>query len=302
VSGPPSDDVTARSDGHRSDAHGQLSESDEHLQAIVLAALTLLVLVSGAAVGAVWLLIATALLQAGLILTWAFGTGMPGRNGALIIGAGAAIGADVAVSVYPHRGLAPLLIVLGLAVPVMFVHQLARGVVRTRTTESLSKVALLVVAVTGAAAFPQLRHEFDGAKLATAATVTVCAAVLVAHIGDRLWSHPRFDPAVSRGLFGVVAGTIVGGACGLLLLKGVDGFGLTRAVWVGPVMAAVAALLSVGAGFVVHGLPETHPADPTTDAGPYHEGDPSLLPVVSVLLPLALSAPAAYLLCIAGHG
>jgi hypothetical protein len=156
--------------------------------------------------------------------------------------------------------------------------------------------------VTGAAAFPQLRHEFDGAKLATAATVTVCAAVLVAHIGDRLWSHPRFDPAVSRGLFGVVAGTIVGGACGLLLLKGVDGFGGARAVWVGPVMAAVAALLSVGAGFVVHGLPETHPADPTTDAGPYHEGDPSLLPVVSVLLPLALSAPAAYLLCIAGHG
>jgi hypothetical protein len=302
VSGPPSDDVTARPDGHRSDSRGEPSQSEEHLQEIVLAAVTLLVLVSGAAVGAVWLLVATALLQAGLILTWAFGTGMPGRNGALIIGAGSAIGADVAVSAYPHRGLAPLLIVLGLAVPVMFVHQLARGVVRTRTTESLSKVALLVVAVTGAAAFPQLRHEFAGAKLATAATLTVSAAVLVAHVGDRLWSRPRFDPAVSRGLFGVVAGTVVGGACGLVLLKGVDGFGLARAAWVAPVMAAVATLLSVGTGFIVHGLPETRPADPTTDAGPYHEGDPSLLPVVSVLLPLALSAPAAYILCIAGHG
>jgi hypothetical protein len=99
-----------------------------------------------------------------------------------------------------------------------------------------------------------------------------------------------------------VAGTAVGGACGLVLLKGVDGFGLARAAWVAPVMAAVATLLSVGTGFIVHGLPETRPADPTTDAGPYHEGDPSLLPVVSVLLPLALAAPAAYLLCIAGHG
>jgi hypothetical protein len=99
-----------------------------------------------------------------------------------------------------------------------------------------------------------------------------------------------------------VAGIVVGGACGLVLLKGVDGFGLARAAWVGPVMATVAVLLSVGAGFVVHGLPETHPADPTTDTGPYHEGDPSLLPVVSVLLPLALSASAAYLLCVAGHG
>jgi hypothetical protein len=138
--------------------------------------------------------------------------------------------------------------------------------------------------------------------MATAATLTVAAAVLVAHVGDRLWSRPRFDPEVARGLFGVVAGTVVGGACGLVLLKDVDGFGLARAAWVAPVMAAVAALLSVGAGFIVHGLPETHPADPTTDAGPYHEGDPSLLPVVSVLLPLALSAPVAYLLCIAGHG
>jgi hypothetical protein len=302
VSGPPPDDVTARPDGHRSEARGELRQSGEQVQAIVLAALTLLVLVSGAAVGAVWLLVATALLQAGLILSWALGTGMPGRNGALIIGAGSAIGADVAVSAYPHRGLAPLLVVLGLAVPVMFVHQLARGVVRTRTTESLSKVALLVVAVTGAAAYPQLRHEFDGAKLATAATLTVSAAVLVAHVGDRLWSRPRFDRAVSRGLFGVVAGTVVGGTCGLVLLKGVDGFGLARAAWVAPVMALVATLLSVGTGFAVHGLPEIHAADPTTDAGPYHEGDPSLLPLVSVLLPVALSAPAAYLLCIAGHG
>ena len=302
MSDPPYDDVTARPNGHRSDARAELSASDEHRQVVALAVMTLLVLVSGAAVGAVWLLIATALLQAGLILTWAFGTGMPGRNGALIIGAGAAVGADIAVSAYPHRGLAPLLVVLGLAVPVMFVHQLARGVVRTRTTESLSKVALLVVAITGAAAFPQLRHEFDGAKLATAATLTVTAAVLVAQVADRLWSRPRFDPAVSRGLFGVVAATVVGGACGTLLLKGVDGFGLARAAWVGPVMAAVAALLSVGAAFIVHGLPETHPADPTTDAGPYHEGDPTLLPFVSVLLPLAVSAPAAYVLCIAGHG
>jgi hypothetical protein len=227
---------------------------------------------------------------------------MPGRNGALIIGARSAIGADVAVSAYRTAELAPLLIVLGLAVPVMFVHQLARGVVRTRTTESSRRWRCWSSPSPGRRRFHSCGIEFDGAKLATAATLTVSAAVLVAHVGDRLWSRPRFDPVVSRGLFGVVAGTVVGGPCGLVVLKGVDGFGLPRAAWVAPVMAVVATLLSVGAGFVVHGLPEIRPADPTTDAGPYHEGDPSLLPVVSVLLPLALSAPVAYVLCIAGHG
>jgi hypothetical protein len=301
VPGPPSDDVSERPNGRPLHAAGS-GQPDEHRQAAGFAAVAMVVLVSAAAVGAVALLVATALLQAALIIAWAFGTGMPGRNGAVIIGAGAAIGSDIAISANPDRGLAPLLIVLGLAVPVMFVHQLARGVVRVRTTESLSKVALLVVAVTGAAAFPQLRHEFDGGMLAVAATVTVTVALLVSHLGDRLWSRPRFDPAVSRGLFGVVAGIVVGGACGAVFLQAVDGFGLNRAAWVAPTMAAVATLLSVGAGFIVHGLPETRPADPTADTGPYHEGDASLLPLVSVLLPLALSAPAAYLLCVAGHG
>ena len=39
----------------------------------------------------------------------------------------AAAASDVAVSVWPHGRLGTLLPVFGLAVPAMFVHQLARG-------------------------------------------------------------------------------------------------------------------------------------------------------------------------------
>ena len=55
-------------------------------------------------------------------------------------------------SVRDRTSPAVLLGVLGLALPALIVHQLARGVVRVRVTESLAGVAVLVAAEVALAA------------------------------------------------------------------------------------------------------------------------------------------------------
>ena len=92
--------------------------------------------------GATQLLVAIAAVQALLAFGWSLGL-RPARphRGAIVIAALAAAGADVAVSIWPHSRLSPLLAVLGLAMPVLLVHQLMRGVGRVRVVESLGSIA-----------------------------------------------------------------------------------------------------------------------------------------------------------------
>ena len=110
------------------------------------------------------LVLGVAIVQGVLIVAWVFGTDMPGRIGALIIAVLAAVASDAVMSAWPHSQLGPLIGVLGLAVPAMFVHQLARGVVRSRVVESLSAVAVVVVATVALSALIQLRHETDARR------------------------------------------------------------------------------------------------------------------------------------------
>lgn len=77
--------------------------------------------------GALGLLIGVAVVQGVFALAWVIGADVPGRRGALLIAAVAGGGADVVASVWPHGRLGVLVAVLGLALPVLFVHQLARG-------------------------------------------------------------------------------------------------------------------------------------------------------------------------------
>jgi hypothetical protein len=181
----------------------------------------------------------------------------------------------------------------------MFVHQLARGVVRTRTVESLAKVATLVVAVTALAGYLQLRHEFDGAALATGAVLAAGVALTAGHLADLVWPRPRFDAAVDRGLVPFVVGVVFGTAAGVRALHDVVAYSTARAVYVAAAIAAVTGLLAVGAAFGVHALPEA--AEPDPDDPPARSGRPSLLPLAQVLLPFALIGPVAYLICIAGN-
>ena len=127
--------------------------------------------------GAVQLLVAIAVVQALLALAWAVVLRPPGRTGGLVIGAGAAVAADVAASVWPHSGLAAMTAVFGLAVPAMFVHQLLRGLGRVRVLASFGGIALLVLCEAALPALLQLRHEFTAVSVEGDAALAVVVAI-----------------------------------------------------------------------------------------------------------------------------
>ena len=97
-----------------------------------------LVLGAGAVAGRPGVVVTVVLAQVVLAPAWMLGTDRPGRIGGMLIGLGAAAAGDVALLVRDRTSPAVLLGVLGLALPAMIVHQLARGVVRVRVTESVA--------------------------------------------------------------------------------------------------------------------------------------------------------------------
>jgi hypothetical protein len=273
--------------------------SDEVVEEVELSLVTTLVtalvvgggLVAAARVSAIALLVAVAVVQGLFALTWVFGTAMPGRRGALIIAVMASAAADVVTSVWPEGRLGPLLGVLGVAVPAMFVHQLARGTARVQVVSSLAAVAMLVLCEVALAALLQLRHEFGtdiGGKVAGTAAAAIGGALVIGCLVDLLLPAPRFDAAVPRGLLGLLAAAGLGGSLGYLLLKDVGQFGAGRGMFAGAALGALAGLLAIAAAFVLH----------TTPAPPSALGR-RLRPAIGALLPVAVVAPAAFLLCLA---
>lgn len=253
------------------------------------------VLAGTAVAGALALLVGVAVLQAAFAVSWVFGTGMPGRKGALVLAAATAAAADTTTSVWPHGRLGPLLAVLGLAVPLMFVHQLSRGTARVQIVSSLSAVALLVLAEVALPALLQLRHEFldpdEGGRVVLAVVAAAAGAMVVGYLVDMVVATPRFDPEVPRGLLGLVASVLVGGCVGYLVLR--DGptaadFADGRAAFLGAALGAAAGLLAIAASFILFTTPE--PASPRRRP---------LRPTVAALFPLCALAPAAFLLCLA---
>jgi hypothetical protein len=276
--------------------------------AAVAVALGALLVLTGAA-SALALLVGVAVLQAVVALCWVFGAQLPGRWGALVIGAMAAIAADVCVSVWPGSRLGTLLAVVGLAVPLLFVHQLARGAARHRIVSSLGGTAALVIFVVAPAALIQLRHEFTGTYTDTDGTsgarvvAVVCAiagaALLIGYALDALAPAPRFDPDVPRGLLGVVGATGLGGSLGYLALQSPahSDFAHGRGPIVGVVIGALTGLLAVAAAFGAQSVPRL-------------DGGPAAVPaafarwarvVAAVAVPLAVVSPVSFLVCLAAR-
>ncbi|UQX88778.1 hypothetical protein M6D93_01965 [Jatrophihabitans telluris] len=247
------------------------STSTGRLAQIPLAVVTLLaggLLMGGSYLGTVGLLVAVAVVQAALVASWVLGAGLPGRIGAVLLGVAASAATDAAVVHWNSSGYEPVLGVLGVALPAMFVHQLARGVVRTRVVESLSDITVLLLAVCAIGGLLLLRYQANGDKTVLAVVGATTAALVVCHLGDAVLPAPRFDPQVDRGLPAVVLGVIAGGAVGALVLGDIIDFQGGRALFAGAAIGAVACLLSVGASFAwVHSTLVPAPAAiPATEA------------------------------------
>jgi hypothetical protein len=192
----------------------------------------------------------------------------------------------------PHGRLGTLLAVFGLAIPVMFVHQLARSAARVRVTDSLGAIAFGVLAVVALPALVQLRHEFTppsvGGRVVAAVAASAAAALVVGYLVDLVMPAPRFDPAVPRGLLAVVASAGVAGSIGHLVLHASTGFPNGRGAFVGAAVGAIAAFLAIAAAFVERSTP--------VPAGGFAR---RLRPVFAAAVPIALLAPVAFLLCLA---
>jgi hypothetical protein len=263
---------------------------------LLLAALV--AILAGAALGvgaqhsATTLLAAVAAAQAALVGAWTFGAAVPGRIGSLLIGVGVAAGADIVVMVWPHGRLGALLPVLATVSLAMFVHQLTRGVVRTRVVESLSDITLVVVAVAALPALVQLRHEFRADdqldRVASAVVGAAAAALVVGFLVDAVGSRPRFDVAVARGLPAVILAGVAGGLIGWARLRHLAEFSGWRAVVVGAAVGLTAVLVSVGASFAEAGV-----------MAPPRWWRRELRLVFGVLFAFAAVAPVGYVLCLA---
>ena len=256
----------------------------------LLAAAVAVVVAGGLAVaanaGPGQLVLGVAIIQSILIVAWVFGTAMPGRIGALIIAGLAAVASDAVLTAWPHSQLGPLIGVLGLAVPAMFIHQLTRGVARSRVVESLSAVAVVVVATVALSAWIQLRHETDA--LVTSTAIAAAGAALAAGlIIDAVVPALRFEPEVPRGLGGVFVSLVVGGIVGFVRLHGTVEFSTGRAILLGGAIGVIAGLVGVGSSYVTHTLRTS-----STGARAFRA-------VLEAVLPLAVVAPVAYVLALA---
>jgi hypothetical protein len=221
-----------------------------------------------------------------LIPAWVLGTARPGRIGGMILGLAAAGAADAALLVRDRTSPAVLLGVLGVAVPALIAHQLTRGVVRVRVTESLAGVAVLVAAEVALATLLALDRAESGNRLTGTVVLAAGAGLAAARLTDAVAAVPRIADGVPYGLLAVVSAAVAGAAAGTLTAGGP--LGTAAGAGVGALVAAVAALVSVGVGFVAVALPE-----------PRHA---LALAYLSVVLPLALVAPVGYLTALSVAG
>jgi hypothetical protein len=281
-----------------------------HIQLAALTAVLVGVLAAGGYLGSTATLVAVAVLQAVLVPCWMLGNRLPGRIGGLTLGLAAAAAADGLFLHWPTSGYSPVLGVLGVAIPLMFAHQLSRGVVRTRVVESLAGITLMLVAVVALPGLILLRHQASGRTIVLAVLAALGIGLVAAHLTDAVLPAPRFDPAMDRGLPAVVAGVAAGAVVGYLALRGLIDFAGGRGAFVGGAVAAVACLLSIATSFAesrsAFGAEpaETQPAgsqpagtEPAgTEPAARRDRLAALLPAAAAALTIALTVPAAYVL------
>lgn len=287
-----------------------------HIQLAALTAVLTGVLAAGGYLGVTATMIAVAVVQAVLIPCWMLGNRLPGRIGGLVMGGAAAAAADGLTLHWPNSGYSPVLGVLGVAIPLMFVHQLSRGVVRTRVVESLAGITLLLVAVVAVPGLIMLRYQASGRTVVLAVLASFGIGLVAAHLTDAVLPVPRFDPGLDRGLPAVMVGVAAGAVVGYLALRRLIDFAAGRGAFVGAAVAAVACLLSIAASFAETrpaargraaeagaaetGPTATGPAEAESAAGPDENTGrdrlSALRPAAAAAWTIALTIPAAYVL------
>ena len=231
-------------------------------------------------------LAAVVLLQLVLVAAWVVATGIRGFVGSLALGVLAAVGADLAMVLPARPELDGLLVVLGLGFLATVVHQMTRPAPRRYLVASLAGVVLLICSVSALAVLLAVGRLQDGPRSLETAVLVVGAALLVGHLVDLVLPRPQIAAGVPRGLLGVVLAVLAAVVVALLRRDGGTLLASMSAATLGASLGGVAALMALGASYVVA-----------------ERGAASWsLPVVQAVLPLAAAAPVAYALVLHGNG
>lgn len=233
-------------------------------------------------------LLGTAALGAGVFvvqvvvgLAWLAALDAKGGRGAFVITVLAAAAADIAVAVHSGADLGEAAPVAGIAIVVAFLHQLSR---RPRPGLTLS-LATTISAVTFAlctSAYLALVRDRTGDLAVAAGLVGVAAAMIVARLFDVVLARPPVFRDSRRGIVGVVAGCVAAAVAGAAV--GSSSSDLTAGI--GLRLGLIAALLALIADIAVDLV--------LTQAPPQDERPLSALTPLSVLLPIVLAGPVAY--------
>ena len=229
---------------------------------------------------------AVLVLQLALVAAWVVATGIRGFVGSLALGALAAVGADLAMVLPERPELDWLLAVLGLGFLLAVEHQMTRHQPRRYLVASLAGVVLLVCSVAALAVLLAVARVDDGERAVQTAVLAVGAALLAGHLVDLVLPRPRIADGVPRGVLGLVVAVLAAVVVALLRRDGGELVDSLSAAVYGAALGGVAALMAVGASYVV-----------------VERGAASwALPVVQAVLPLAAAAPVAYALALSGTG
>jgi hypothetical protein len=265
----------------------ELSSRTHHLPAAGLAVVATAATVALAlGLGDVGRLVAVGLLQLALVAAWVVATGIRGFVGSLALGVAAAAGADLAMLLPERPELDWLLAVLGLGFLAAVVHQMTRPVPRLYLVASLAGVVLLVCSVSALAVLLTLGRVQDGERAFVTAVLAAGAALVVGHLVDLVLPRPAITAGVPRGLLGLALAVLAAVLVALLRRDGSTLVDALAAATYGAALGGVAALMSLGASYVL------------TERG----RSSWALSVVQAVLPLAAAAPVAYALALYGLG
>ncbi|PWW22621.1 hypothetical protein JD79_01779 [Geodermatophilus normandii] len=221
--------------------------------------------VAGAAVGLLVLapdlvgehgrLVAVLVLQAVLVAGWVPATAAAGAGGVTVLGAAAAVGADLAVGPLAPSGDQPgpglLLAVAGPALIAAVLHQMLRRPPRTDVVGSLGSVALLVAAVCALALLLLPDVPGDEGDVAGSPLVVVGAALVAGHLVDAVLPRPAVADGADRGVPGLLAAVVAGVAVALSGSGTAELVDVVSGTTTGLVLGLVAALAGTAASFVL---------------------------------------------------
>ncbi|NEM08974.1 hypothetical protein [Geodermatophilus normandii] len=223
--------------------------------AVVAGAAVALLLLAPDLLGEHGRLAAVLVLQAVLVAAWAPATAPAGAVGVAVLGAAAAVGADLAVGLLAPSGDRPgpglLLAVAGPAMIAAVLHQMLRRPPRTDVVGSLGSVALLVAACCALALLLLPDVAGDDGDLSGSPLLVVGAALVAGHLVDAVLPRPTLAAGADRGVPGLLLAVAAGVAVALLESGTGELVDVVSGVTTGLVLGLVAALAGTAASFVL---------------------------------------------------